>query len=267
MSSFYRNLQREIRLWRRRADAGEVNPLYRHNDKLSARGLAQSLDLRVAESLHGPVESPWDLPPTHGPVVIKPVHGSGGRGVFVLTPSGGLWSDLRTGQTCSWVEMQEAAQRALESPRNLSLLSGRVLDAARPPWIAEKPILRAPNLISHEFCCFTIGGNVEVILQVERSPTGTRSKWWTPQWDALPEIMPSPKRRHDNTLPPPSDGAGVIKGAEAVADATHATLVRADFFDGPHGAVFGEITPLTGNGRFIPEWDERLGRVWDSALR
>lgn len=58
------------------------------------------------------------------------------------------------------------------------------------------------------------------------------------------------------------------EAASKVARHVPTPFVRVDLYEAQDGPVFGEITPIPAGGtsQFVPEWDERLGRLWDRAV-
>lgn len=246
-----------------KATRREDHPVWRYNPKTDGRLLAEVLGIRVPALLAGPCSVGRMEPPSAGPMVLKPNGGSTGRGVFPLVADGGQYTDLWTGLTGRWGRVRQWAYAAKQTRPGMSHD-----DVARPPWLLEEMILRAPGELSDDWKVYVIGGRAQIIRQ--RRPGGRQGittsthKHWTPDW--RPAGAVEPWRRLDPTLAAPRHGAEIIEVAEAIADQVAGPFVRVDVLEDAEGAVFGEICPHPGGRRsFTPEWDQRLGEAWLAA--
>lgn len=264
MATFTEHMRRERARWFSRTPAHDSHPLYSRLDKLSARQIAAEAGVPAPAILAGPCDLE-DLDPPDRPCVVKPIHGSGSRAVYVLTPNRDTWDELRTGRTLTWDEIRTEAATALDAPSNRRQGRQRLICHASGPWIVEEPVLHDGH-IAYEYKAFTIGGRVRATVQILRAEGTVYTKWYDPQWQPAGVILPSPKHTPDQTMPPPIDGPALTAAAEAVAAVCGATFVRVDLFEHPQdGPVFGEATPLPGHIGFVPEWDRKLGQAWDEA--
>ena len=253
----YRDMARRVRPTQRPYG---VHPVWRYNTKLASRDLAALADVRAPE-LYATAETLDDLPEPDRPSVLKPDNGSGGRGVHLLVPDGeGAHDDLLAGAVRTWQEVKEQAGR----PRKH--LHG--YDTVEPPWLLEELLLDdgAP-VCAWQFWCF--GGEPAAVMQRTHRPPGGKfgHKWWSPRWEPLGDILPRPRvRDYRPDLPPPHQPAALLDAARRVAAHVPASFVRVDLYDTPTGPVFGEITPWPGrSATFVPEWEARLGALWEAA--
>lgn len=64
----------------------------------------------------------------------------------------------------------------------------------------------------------------------------------------------------------PEDFEGVVRASRTLSQAIRRPLERIDFYETDRGIVFGEITQNPGRPpSLVPEWDERLGEVYEQA--
>ena len=243
------------------------HPVWQHNDKISARQLAHKSGVRPPTLLGGPTRlSALPIPAT--PAVLKPVHGCSARGVHLLIPHGDRYHEALTGQHMTWDQVIASAHAAKHTPRNQALIKRGHPDATRPPWLLEELILW-DGVPACDWKIFTFGHKPEVILQIARTPTGSRIKGWNASdWSPLGDIHPTRGWTHTPTLEPPANPPALLEAAVKVAQHVPTPFVRVDLYEAQDGPVFGEITPIPTGGTsvFIPEWDQRLGQAWDQAI-
>lgn len=243
------------------------HPVWQHNDKMAARDLAVRSGVRPPVLLDGP-SSLRHLTPQTTPAVLKPVHGCSSRGVHLLVPHGEGYRELLTGSSTTWEQVIASALAAKHTPRNQALIRRGHPDATRPPWLLEELILQNDHA-AYDWKLFTFGQEPAVVLQMLRHPGGTNIKWWdATDWSDVGNIHPTRGWTVDPTLPPPASPERLLDAARKVAQHVPTPFVRVDLYEAQDGPVFGEITPIPtgGSSVFTPEWDERLGQLWDKAI-
>ena len=261
MPTYQQHIEQAIRDWT--AD----HPVWRHNDKISARELAHSSEVRPPALLGGP-SSLRNLPQPTTPAVLKPVHGCSARGVHLLAPAHEGYRELLSGRYMTWEQVTSSALAAKHTARNQALIKRGHPDATRPPWLLEELILWDGEAAC-DWKIFTFGHEPEVALQMKRGPGLIRVKWWSlNDWSDIGDICPTRGWRYSPRLAPPSNPEAMAEAARKVARQVPTPFVRVDLYEAQDGPVFGEITPTPtgGTSLFVPEWNERLGRAWDAAL-
>lgn len=255
------------------ATRGNADPVFRYNDKMAGRELAELSGVRAPALLQGPGSLKNTLIPPEAPAVVKPVHGSSGLGVFPLIPQGGGVKNLFTGKLMAWSQVVEAGIAAKHTPANQRLIEAVHPDAVRNPWIVEELLVRrgqgGAKSLPYDWKAFTFGGKVEAIWQSTRTPHATRIKWYDRDWKPIGDIAPSPKWEYNGRLPKPKNPGAMIAAFEAVAAHVASPFIRVDLFEDQGGEpVFSEITPhpTGGRARFNAEWDARFGQAWADAL-
>lgn len=251
------------------AERGFDHPIWKLNDKVTARGLAYLADVRAPAILQGPCSLRRMTPPDE-PAVIKPLNGCSARGVVFLVPDGDGYYNPRTGGHLTWAEAVDCALAAKHTATNERLIARGHPDAVRPPWLLEEMIRDAETGgLPADWKAYCFGGRARVILQAHRSADGRlRMQWWDREWNALGDICPNRRYTVDPTLRPPRDPDAMITAMDAIAELVDSPFIRVDLYEDAQGPVFGEITPCpTGNtSRFTPEWDRKLGEAWLAAL-
>lgn len=240
-----------------------VHPVWRYNTKLASRELAALADVQAPE-VYAVADALDALPEPDRPAVLKPNNGSGGKSVHLLSPNGdGTHVDLLAGVVRTWAEVIDLAGR----PRTRRLNR----DNVEPPWLVEELLLDEAGrlLCDWKFWCF--GGEPAVVMQRSHRPPGGKygHKWWSPQWEELGCIRPRPRiMEYRPDLPLPTMPSALLDAARRVAAHVPAAFVRVDLYDTARGPVFGEITPWPGGTEpFVPEWECRLGHLWERAER
>jgi hypothetical protein len=242
------------------AERGPDHPVWRYNDKMSARKLAELTAIRAPELFDGPTDLD-DLSSPGPPFVLKPVSGSSGRGVF---PIGDQWMDLLRHRRMSWAQIIQTAARVERDGEALAATGHQ--DAIRGPWFTEE-LIGDGTALPDEWKAMVFGGEVVAIWHGRGRPQ-VHYRWHDRNWDDVGDIQPIRQRVYDETLSLPRDPDAMIAAFEAVARHVESKFVRVDLYEDAGGPVFGEIGvhPHGGRVRFTPEWDERLGRIWQSAL-
>lgn len=240
----------------------KTHPVWRYNDKVSARALAHLAGVPHPET-YAQADDLDDLDPPDVPAVLKPAHGCSSRGVQLLIPNGdGTYTDPRTGCSRTWGEIQHRARRSLTPHGTVPV---------QPPWLLEELVTDTDGTPACDWRMYTFGGKVEVTLQTRADRNRWQSKWWDNQWREVGLIRPNRTMTYTPTLPPPHHPDDLLDAAARIHARVEAPFVRIDLYDHPtKGPMFGEITPHPGNPHktppFNPEWDERLGRAWEAAL-
>lgn len=278
-------------LIRDRAEGRASRDIFRYNDKMGGRALAEELGVPVPEL----IIPPSSLPTIAGDdprrsCVIKPMHGCSGRGVMPLIyePDHDLpfyhsvWTDFRMPKESQnpramwayWIaELASIAQHFRGTPHEIhgpyfaeELLAGPQGQPlatvwkvycihGRPVWARQQVVLaRRRGLVE----CWRI-------VELERAPN--------PHFERVGhDVFTNHKLQRYDALPRPTtlDIYGFAhRIAEAVQARTGSPFVRVDLLEGPGGrVVFGELTPHPsgGNDDYLPEWDEELGAIWSEGL-
>lgn len=237
-----------------------VHPVWRYNSKLASRELAALAGVD-SPRLYAVEESVTDLPQPDRACVLKPNNGSGGKGVFPLVPTGrGTFLDLLAQRERSWGEVLEEARRPRRRLRQ---------DTVEGPWLLEELMVDADGAPRCSWKVWCFGAEPALITQeFQRSPGGRyRKKWWSTDWVDVGDIRPRKGHEVCPDLPRPARGAELLAAARRVAARVDSSFVRVDLYDTPEGPVLGEITPHPGGSvLFVPEWEKRLGFLWQSAF-
>lgn len=259
MTTYQQHLEHAMRT--RTAD----HPAWRYNDKLAGRELAALAGVRPPELYQGPCSLETFVPP-HYPAVLKPVHGCSSLGVFPLVPDGGRYRDLLRGDTLTWRQVRTAAYKAKHRHDHIP----EHPDAIHHPWIIEELILDHDGSgPADDWKAFVIGGRVQAVRQcLRRTGDPVRVRWYDHDWSDIGNIMPTRKWTYDAGMPEPRHPDALTSAFERVAAHVESPFIRVDLYEDDDGPVFGEITPHPGGGGtpFVPEWDQRLGDAWTTAL-
>jgi hypothetical protein len=185
------------------------------------------------------------------PCVVKPLRGTGARGVYLVYDHDRI-VDVRTGDTVrSWPEAARRAKR----------LTASTTRPVRDLWIVEELILDSDRP-TRDLKFFAFYGQVLFTLEIERLPTFRRVFW-------APDGQPVETGK-TNTL---DDGYGVrpeqVALAERISVEIPAPFMRIDMLrGGGHGAVVGEFTPRPGQfEEFDQATDRQLAEEWMRAER
>jgi hypothetical protein len=238
--------------------AGERHPVWKANPKHAGRELARACGVAVPQLLDGPAPLDELGPPTASRFVLKPVHGSTGRGVFALVGTeGDRYRSVLDRQELSWEDVVAAATEAVTAhPLSPDFL---IEELVTGPGDRELPF---------DWKCYCLGGRVELVMQKDardrRQTSQARFKFWSPDFEDLGPIRHTD--RLDRDLPPPAHPGELLAAAEAIAGALPGAFVRVDLYDTPERVVFGEITPHPGGQQlFAPDVDRALGEAWERA--
>lgn len=181
--------------------------------------------------------------------VLRPVWGSGRRGVYVVTDG----RDLLRDQAASPAEL--GARLLRSSPRSWTA-----------PVLLEEFVRTEEGhyRLPLEYKCYTFGDTVAAVEMIERSSIyagGARHRYYTPDWKpfADPVNLGLPPLPHAD---PPRCLDQMLRNAVRLG-AAFGTFVRVDFFSTDRGCVFNEFSSTPGKGTaYTPYGDELLGALW-----
>ena len=184
-------------------------------------------------------------------VVIKPAHGAGSRGVYLLFNSANILNVKTSSHLHSWTELTESMKQDLASHA-----------VEKDKWIIEELLVEdeenAVPARDYKFYCFY--GKVGLILEVQRFPEVTYC-WWT----ADGKRISTGKYEHDLYKGEPVTQAD-IELVSKISSEIPTPFIRIDFLNTKDGLVFGEFTPKPGNYDEIDaKTDEWLGEYFLDA--
>ncbi|MFC4025023.1 ATP-grasp fold amidoligase family protein [Oceanobacillus longus] len=219
------------------------------DDKKMAYSFMNKLNIRIPR-LSDQTYRLQDIPEKEG-IVIKPVDGAGGRGVYLVYSNRDI-IDIKNAKTlANWQLLRKSLER--------DITSGQV---STNEWFVEEFILenkqeRTPAR-DLKFYCFY--GKVSLILEIVRYPE-LKYCWWT----TTGERVATGKYDYSSFK-----GIGVtrneIEMAAAISAEIPAPFIRIDFLRSEDGLVFGEFTPKPGNyDDFDDETDKWLGDYFIEA--
>jgi hypothetical protein len=226
---------------------GHGSPVYFWETKLGGKRLAREQGVRFAEVLQGPLDPgdiDWDALP--GEFVVKPEWGNSRDGVLVLRRSvEGDFEELLSG-----------------SPMSLDAVMRRV--TSRPGQVIVEEAIALDQGPPDDWKFVTFNGRVEQVLQIRRTPSGPRFKYYDAEWSDIGSAEFG--LRCDPDLPSPSCPAELMATASKLSKAAGVPFVRVDLYELQGSPVFGEMTPRPSQfHRYRYEWDVRLGRAWERA--
>ena len=238
----------------------------RHNRKRDGYLLAERLGIRVpavwvptvtVESLEEPM--------LRDRCVIKPHDGSTNRGVHVLTREGDRWRDHMNGSLRTFTDLRRSLAEGAAAGRHSATL---LVEEALVPRKGAGPGIPIPD----DLKVFFFDDLPLVVMQRRLHSSSRAEDWrfafWSPQGRRLGPVRYV--ERFDDGLERPRGLREVVDAATVIARELALPQVRIDMYDTDRGPVFGEITPLPGEGLWIPEVDRLLGlagaRVEDRIL-
>ncbi|WP_067841018.1 ATP-grasp fold amidoligase family protein [Amphibacillus sediminis] len=179
--------------------------------------------------------------------VIKPEHGAGSRGVYIIG-SEAIYAVKQNEQLKDIQSLKQEMQKDLEQKR--------VIDDR---WYIEE-LVAEQDTPARDLKFYSFYGEVALILEVERFPEN-RYCWW--DGDGKRVIT----GKYDNDL---FIGKGVtnaqIEIAKAISLELPVPFMRIDFLAADKRFVFGEFTPKPGNyEEFDYQTDQRLGKYFVEA--
>lgn len=187
------------------------------------------------------------LPPAF---VIRPVQGSGARGVFVMADGRELLHDREIAGADLHAELRRALGRVARWPLLVEAFAR-----------GEAGEYRLPT----EYKCYTFAGRVGAIGVIHRTGRKqARQRFYTPEWDPIDDPMHVGYPQAP-VAPPPACLTEILQAASVLGSAW-GTFVRVDCFATNAGAVFAEFSATPGGGtEFTPYADDWFGALWDAA--
>lgn len=236
--------------------------LYDIHAKDKQKALARQLGLAVAEEYLTRVPFAEALAYVetceHDALVLKPMHGRSGAGVFTLVREGTRFRDLKNGKLLSLADIKREGDESYGS-------LGR-----RDEWQVEELLLPPDGSHEHiedyKFFCFA--GRVALILQKGVVGKGRRRKgvirWYDPDWQ--PVVTGVWPWAVSDALEPPAAADALVSEAERATRQIPLPFMRIDLYDSHRGVVLGEFTPGPGGLRqFNDEWQARFIRLYREA--
>lgn len=238
-ASFRASLNMRIR----KAQLSGTLPEYVLDDKESAYEFMDKLNIR----------RPWTSGSTckaeelkiEPSTVVKPVHGAGARGVYLIHD----FNDIIDLKQARKLDSKEALINSMKE----DLDTGRVTE---DDWMTEELIMedkenKTPGSDIKLYCFY---GKVGLVLEIRRYPE-LKYCWWTAEGERVRT------GKYDNE---PFKGEGVtpeeIEMASEISKKIPAPFIRIDFLRSEDELVFGEFTPKPGNyDEFDAETDRRMG--------
>ena len=138
------------------------------------------------------------------------------------------------------------------------------------PLIAEQLIefKTGPSL---NWKVFSFFGEVGLIRQGDQSQPDKPYKLWSPSGCDLGPIDRL-GFRYDSKLPSPRDLGELIDTAKNISLSVKTPFVRVDLYESDKEIFLGEVTLRPSSlwkkqhlQKFIPEWDRKLGELWEEA--
>jgi hypothetical protein len=219
------------------------------NNKWNGREFAQRHGCRVPELFwHGRRTSRLPLDALPSKYVLRPVWGAHGEGTYVMVNG----RDLLHERDYSREDLLDEIRR-------------RHGWLARFPLLAEEFVTEATGqqLQPTEYKIYVFGDKIGAINAVRRNGRKARDSFYDEAWRRFPEPL-EVSNPADDDVPAPSCLDEMLACARRLGTACR-TFMRADFYGGPRGAVFGEFSSTPVNGReFTPFGDRYLGDLWDA---
>lgn len=193
-----------------------------------------------------------------GPIVIKPVHSTGSRGVYIIFNKSTILSAREGFYLCSWSELIEDAFKKMKPKKK----GGRPL-IEKDEWMIEELILgqRKAFMPANDLKFYTFYGKVLLILECNRASPKQYCFW-----NSDMEVVETGKYKDK----PIFEGAGFTeKELSAVTNISlqiPVPFIRLDMLKSYDGLVFGEATPRPGDFHlFNNEYDRKLGVAYRKA--
>ena len=258
--SFYAKMAERKRLADRVRKLRDVpdGPIYHLETKLGQKKIADRAGVLSAGILQGPFEtlSEFDLDALPHKFVVKPIIGSGSNGVFLLEKDGSRLLNIANGE--SYAHDLTALHAA-----GLAKFEGC-------PLIVEE-LIELDDAPSVNWKVFTFFGEVGFLRQVNLNQDKHVYKMWSPQGDDLGKIDQH-SFPYDATLPPPVDLEAMVDTAKKISMHMMTPFARIDLYESEQGVHLGEVTLRPGSlwknkylHVFTPEWDRKLGEMWEDA--
>ncbi len=236
----------------RRNVPGRGNQIAR---KLNSYSFAQSHAIRIPTLLglwDTPEDIPWDELPDR--IVLKSHTGASSRGVFPLRRIDGRWFVVTRPEPIEPTEIVEQLT---------SLVRARRIDG---PFFGQELVgAGRDDALPTEVRVHCFYGEVGVV-NVRRATShgdnaGTRTRRF------LPDGSPGPPHRwHSDDVELPDAFHTAVDVGRRLSTHIPRAFVRIDLLDDDGDVVFGELTPRPGGPHYFgPEYDQRLGELWERA--
>lgn len=197
----------------------------------------------------------WDALPDR--FVLKSSRGGGGISVFPLERTADGFLDRMVGEP---VTADEVTEKLWKKHQESSV------------YIAEEFLQAkggAPGEMPHDIKVFCFYGE-PAFIEVRTGDwsrareTEQRLRTFLPDGTELTNVRALITAGTDVTAP--EDFEGVVRAARTLSKAIRRPIQRIDFYETDRGIVFGEITQNPGRPpSLVPEWDEKLGAVYETA--
>ncbi|WP_165610096.1 ATP-grasp fold amidoligase family protein [Shimia aestuarii] len=226
--------------------------------KIGQKAVAQKAGVYTAEIYQGPFTSlsEFELNALPNRFVIKPIVGSGSNGVFLLEKRDGLLFDI--------------VSKKSYPPDLNSLHSAGLSRFEGCPLIAEE-LIGIDGLPSVDWKVFAFFGEIGFIRQMDLRNPQKCYKMWSSKGQDLGKIDKY-SLEYNSALPPPNDFEALVNAARAVSLSINTPFVRVDLYESKRGPSLGEVTFAPGSlwkhtylQIFTPEWDRKLGEMWEEA--
>lgn len=227
----------------------------RHNRKRDGYLLAERVGVSVPEVWVSAVTAE-DLVETmlRDRCVIKPHDGSTNRGIHVLTREGDHWRDHMDGGLRLFTDLRRSLAQGATAGRHSATFQ---IEEALMPRKGAGPGIPIPDDLKVFFFDDLPLVVMQRRLHSSSRPENWRFAFWSPQGHRLGPVRY--RERFDVTLERPVGLNEVVESARLIARELALPQVRIDMYDTDRGPVFGEVTPLPGEGLWIPEVDRLLG--------
>lgn len=258
--SFYVKMAERKRLADRvrRLRGVSSGPIYPMETKVGHKEIAKKAGVQTARTLQGPVGalSEFDIDALPEKFVIKPTVGSGMNGIFLLEKQNGALIDVVSNE---------------KYPLDLQSLYAAGLSRFEGcPLIAEE-FVEFKGVPSLNWKVFSFFGEMGFIREGDYNQADKPYKLWSPEGHDLGPIDRY-GFRYDSDLPAPRDFDALIDAARKISLNIITPFVRVDLYESDKGIFLGEITLRTSSlwkkkylQKFTPEWDRKLGEMWEEA--
>ncbi|WP_059102762.1 CapA family protein [Shouchella shacheensis] len=226
--------------------------------KTKAQIFADSIGLRRPKSDHT-IYRFDEIKGTEGPIVVKPVHSTGSKGVYLIFNNDTILSAFNGKYLSNWGEIEAEMRGDLEAVKQGSSNKKQLL---KDEWFVEELIMKSPNSteppLDFKFYCFY--GELLFVLEANREDSSQFSTW-----DAEGNFIKT-GWKDENVRP----GVGFSQEDAEIAKKASLEIpspfVRFDMLKGHDGLVFGEATPRPGGFHlFNKEYDRKLGQAYKEA--